>query len=159
MCGSCSIRHGDTLPHFRGGRTNWAQISLFDGRLSGNRVRTAGTILSVATLFWGFLQAPFLHFHVEESEHPATALTHLHAHVSHKAPGPTIGAHAADEDALEVEWRITQPPTVGFTLDLAISEAVAVVPSQVVSAAVSIPQPRAHDPPDLAPKQPRAPPA
>ena len=122
-------------------------------------MRVASTILSVAALFWGFVQAPFLHIHVEETDHPATTFPHFHARVSQNAPGPTIGSHTADEDSIDVEWRIAPPQTVAFTLDLAISEAVIIRPPLVVSAAVAIPQPRAHDPPALAPRQPRSPPA
>ena len=122
-------------------------------------MRVAGVILSIAALFWGLVQAPFQHIHLEETDHPATPPVHLHAHVSQKAPGRTIGAHTADEDAIDVEWCITQPPTGIFALDLAVSESVVIEPPRVVSAAVSIPRPRGHDPPDLTPKQPRSPPA
>jgi hypothetical protein len=120
-------------------------------------VRVAGTIPSIAALFCGLVQAPFLHIHVKDRGHPATTPAHLHAHVSQKATGPTIGAHTADEDAIDVEWCIAQP--VAFTLDLAIAEAVVIEPPLVVSASVSSLRPRGHDPPDLTPKQPRSPPA
>ena len=123
-------------------------------------MRVARTILSLAALFWGFVQAPFLHVHAEEADHPATTLAHLHAHVSQQhSPGPTIGAHTSDEDAIDIEWRIAQPPTIAFTPDLAITEAVVIEPPLIVSAAVSTLRPRGHDPPDLTPKQPRSPPA
>jgi hypothetical protein len=123
-------------------------------------VRVARTILSLAALFWGFVQAPFLHVHAEEAVHPATTFAHLHAHASEQHwSGPTIGAHTPDEDAIDIEWRIAQPPTIAFTPALAITQAVVIEPPLIVSATVSIPRPRGHDPPDLTPKQPRSPPA
>jgi hypothetical protein len=123
-------------------------------------VRVALTILSLAALFWGFVQAPFLHVHAEEADHPTTTLAHMHVHGSEQhSPGPTISAHTPDEDAIDIEWRIAQPPTISSAPDLAITEAVVIEPPRIVSAAVSILRPRGHDPPDLIPKQPRSPPA
>ena len=123
-------------------------------------MRVARTILSLAALFWGFVQAPFLHVHAEEADHPATGLAHWHAHLSEQhTPSPIIGTHTPDDDAIDVEWRIAQPPAIAFTPDLAITEAIVIESPLVTSAAVSIVRPRGHDPPDLTPKQPRAPPA
>jgi hypothetical protein len=79
--------------------------------------------------------------------------------VTRAAPSPTIAAHSADDDAIEIEWRIAPAPILSFALDLAMSGSVIIPPPQVVSLATSVPQPRAHDPPDIAPKQPRSPPA
>lgn len=122
-------------------------------------MRAPGSILSIAALFWGFLQAPFLHVHAGETDHPATSLTHLHVHASQVASGPTICAHTADDDAIDVEWRIAPPSGAAFSVDLAVSGTVLVAAPPVVSIALLIPQPRGHDPPNLTPKQPRAPPA
>ncbi len=122
-------------------------------------MRALSTILSIAALFWGFLQAPFLHIHAEEIHHPAAALAHLHVHAAHRVSGPAIVVHTADDDAFDVEWRIAPPSAAAFPVDLAVSGTVMVAPPPVVSIALRIPQPRIHDPPDLTPKQPRAPPA
>lgn len=121
-------------------------------------MQQAATILSVVALFWGFLQAPFLHIHADETDHPAIP-AHLHFHVAHKAAGPAVCGHTADDDAVDVEWRIAAPSAAMHSFDLAVSGAVIVAPSPVASIALLIPQPRGHDPPDLSPKQPRAPPA
>ena len=109
--------------------------------------------------FLGLHQAPFLHIHAEETDHPATSPAHLHVHLAQKAPGPTICAHTADDDAIDVEWRIAPPSATTYSLDLAASGAVTVDGPPADSIALLIPQPRGHDPPDLIPKQPRAPPA
>jgi hypothetical protein len=119
----------------------------------------ASTILGIAALFWGFVQAPFLHIHVEETDHSAASLAHQHVHAVQSASGPAICAHTPDDDAIDVEWRIGLPQTVALAIDLAISDSVIIEPPPVVSAAVSILRPRGHDPPDLTPKQPRSPPA
>ena len=120
-------------------------------------MQASGAILSIAALFWGFLQAPFLHIHAEETDHPATSLAHMHVHSAQTASGPTICAHTADDDAIDVEWRIA-PPSAGV-FPLIVSGTVTVAAPAVVSIALLIPRPRGHDPPDLTPKQPRAPPA
>jgi hypothetical protein len=122
-------------------------------------VQAAGAILSIAVLVLGFLQAPFLHIHAEETNHHATSLIHFHLHAAQTASGLTICAHTADDDAIDVEWRIALPSGVAFSLDLAAAGTTAVAATPLVSIVVQIPQPRAHDPPDLIPKQPRAPPA
>ena len=122
-------------------------------------MRVPGTILSIAALLWGFAQAPFFHIHPEELEHPATSLAHLHVHAAPTVPGPSIGAHTDDDDAIDVEWGIAPPSAVAFLLEPAIFEALDIVPSPVISGAVVIPQPRGHDPPDLTPRHPRPPPA
>ena len=122
-------------------------------------MQASGAILSIAALFWGFLQAPFLHIHAEETDHPATSLAHMHVHSAQTASGPTICAHTADDDAIDVEWRIAPPSAGVFPLDLIVSGTVTVAAPAVVSIALLIPRPRGHDPPDLTPKQPRAPPA
>jgi len=122
-------------------------------------VRAHGAILSIAALFWGFLEAPFLHVHAEETDHPATSLAHLHIRATQIAPGPAICAHTADDDAVDVEWRIAPPTASALSIDLAVSATVTVAAPPADSIALLIPQPRGHDPPDLTPKQPRAPPA
>src|SRR5438445_10034033 len=89
-------------------------------------VQAAGAVLSIAALFWGFLQAPFLHIHAEETDHPATSPVHLHVHVAQRALGPALCAHTADDDAIDVEWRIAPPSAATYSLDLAVSGTVTV---------------------------------
>jgi hypothetical protein len=123
-------------------------------------VRTPGAILSTAALVWGFVQAPFFHIHPEDFDHPATAtLTHVHFRSVPVAPGPMLCALTADDDAVDVEWGIARTSAVSFAVDLSIREAIYIPAPTLVSAAVQTPQQRGHDPPELTPKQSRAPPA
>ena len=122
-------------------------------------MRTPGAVLSLAALSWGFLQAPFFHIHPEELDHPAAGPAHVHVHLAPNAPGPTIGAHTADDDAIDVEWVLVRPSAAVFAFDPGVPDAIVIPVPALVSAAIPIPQPRGHDPPDLIPKQPRAPPA
>jgi hypothetical protein len=122
-------------------------------------VRAPGTILSIAALSWGFLQAPFFHIHAEELEHRTTSPAHLHLHLAPTEAGQTIAAHTADEDSIEVEWGIALPSALAFVFELAICDAIVIMASQIISAEVLIPKPRSHDPPDLTPRHPRPPPA
>jgi hypothetical protein len=122
-------------------------------------VRAPSSILSIAALFGGFLQAPFLHIHASETDHPATPLAHLHMRAAEMASSPALCAHTADDDAIDVEWRIAPPSAAAFSPDIAVSGTVAVAAPPTISIALVIPQPRGHDPPDLTSRQPRAPPA
>ena len=123
-------------------------------------MRAPGVILSTAALLWGSLQAPFFHIHPEELDHPATSvLVHFHIHEDHAAPGtPAIGAHTADDDAIDVGWNLIAPPDGGALPDLDVGEFVVVPSPAPASVAVPIPQRRSHDPPDLISKHPRSPP-
>ena len=123
-------------------------------------MRTPGTILSTAALVWGFVQAPFLHIHPEDFDHPATAtLTHVHVRSAPSASGPMLCALTADDDAVDVEWGIARTSAVAFAVDFNVPEAIYIPAPTLVSAAVQTPQQRGHDPPELTPKQSRAPPA
>jgi hypothetical protein len=123
-------------------------------------VGTSGAILSLAALLWGFVQAPFFHIHTEHLDHPATAApAHLHLHMAPRGESPIISAHTADDDAIDVEWSIAPTSVVVFAPDLAIAEAIPIPLPLLVSATVITPQYRAHDPPELTAKTPRAPPA
>jgi len=122
-------------------------------------VRVPGATLSIAALLWGFLQAPFLHIHIEDQDHPAASPSHLHVQVAQRVPGPAIGAHTADDDAIDLEWSIAAPSGVNFHFDLGPPESVFVFTPALASAPLQSPQRRGHDPPDLSPKQSRAPPA
>src|SRR5262245_44891886 len=105
-----------------------------------------------------FAQAPFLHVHMEESDHPAAPLAHLHVPKCHDSPEPTIAAHSADDDAVVIEWRIAPPPTLTGTLDLPVWAAAVFEPPSVIAFVTDAPQPRGHDPPALSTRQPRSPP-
>ena len=123
-------------------------------------MRAHGAVASIAALLWGFLQAPFFHIHAEELDHPATsAPVHMHVRAASTSSGPAIGALTADDDAIDVLWSIAQPSAVVFAFNPGIPGAIAIPVPALASAAVPIPQRRGHDPPDLTPKQPRAPPA
>ena len=122
-------------------------------------MRSASTILSTVALLAGFIQAPFIHIHLTVAEHAAAAISHLHAHVSQEHSGPLIGAHTADEDAIDVEWRIAAARAFDLSWDLAVIETAIVQPLMRSSEAAPPPQPRGHDPPDFNPRSPRSPPA
>jgi hypothetical protein len=123
-------------------------------------VRAPGAILSTAALLWGFVQAPFFHIHPEDFDHPAPAtLSHVHVRSAPAAPGPAISALTADDDAVDVEWGIARVSAVSLAVDLSIPDTILIPAPTFVSAAVQTPQQRGHDPPELTPKQSRAPPA
>lgn len=120
-----------------------------------------GTVVSIAALLWGFLQAPFFHIHPEDLDHSATSgPVHVHVRAASSTSRPAIGALTADDDAVDVPWTIVQPAGVAFAFDLAVAESAVLIPAPAfISVAVPIPQRRGHDPPDVNPKHPRAPPA
>ena len=123
-------------------------------------MRAPGAILSTVALLLGFLEAPFFHIHPEDFDHPASATpTHMHVRLAAAAPGSVLGGLAADDDAVDVEWGIARVSPVSLAVDFAVGEAIAIPASVPVSTPIRTPQQRAHDPPAIAPKQPRAPPA
>ena len=117
--------------------------------------------LGVATLLWGFLQAPFDHIHPgEELEHQATAApVHLHVHGSIAVDGLALAPRTADDDEIDVLWSIAKAAQGFHAAPPALAERVEILPPAAVAEAVVVPQPRAHDPPESSPKIPRAPPA
>jgi hypothetical protein len=121
-------------------------------------VRTGVTVVAIAGLFYGFVQAPFLHVHAEESDHPGASGAHWHGLRFARGTGLQIGAQTGDDDEIEIAWHATPPLHVTFTVDFAVSPAVIVKPPETTLAAVPVPRPRGHDPPDLPPQQPRSPP-
>ncbi len=122
-------------------------------------MRVFGRLLSTAALLWGFIQAPFLHIHPEDLDHPpAPALGHLHLHELLPGPTPLISTHTDDDDAVDVGWN---PLPVCFAA-IPIARAASELPvpgPRLVSALPPVPEQRAHDPPDASPLQSRAPPA
>ena len=123
-------------------------------------VRTGGVILGVATLLWGFLQGPFDHIHPEELEHQAaSAPVHLHVPKTLAGQGPFIAPRTADDDEIDVLWSAATSAGVVLHADAEFAEPVSVPVPPVALAAISIPRPRGHDPPESSPKIPRAPPA
>jgi hypothetical protein len=122
-------------------------------------MRAPGAVASIAALSWGFLQAPFFHIHPEELDHPAAAPVHVHVHLAPNATGPAIGAHTADDDAIDVDWVLARPAPAIFVFEPGIPSAIVIPAPALVSGATPAPQRRGHDPPDLTPTQPRAPPA
>jgi len=123
-------------------------------------VRAPSAIFGVATLLWGFAQAPFFHIHAEDLDHEENSgLQHVHFPGFPLGPGPHIAPYTADDDAVDVLWSISAPPSIDFHLDLDAAErSVLEAPVLARSAppAISL---HSHDPPSLRPGHPRAPPA
>ena len=123
-------------------------------------VQAPSIILSIAALFWGFLQAPFFHIHAEELSHPTEPIpVHLHLHLAHQAPGLAFIAQTPDDDAVETEWSVAQPQPVTILADITVPGKIRVPSPVFTSAVLHVPHKRGHDPPDVSPKQPRSPPA
>ena len=124
-------------------------------------VRPATARLSITAVLLAFLQAPFLHVHgLEETrDHPASSILHVHYHGQLPDEGQAIGAHTPDEDALETDWSIAPPPDLGPAFTLSVAEISLAEPLRLVSVSIPAERPRGHDPPDLVPAPPRAPPA
>ncbi|MBZ5677183.1 MAG: hypothetical protein LAP61_23305 [Acidobacteriia bacterium] len=125
-------------------------------------MRNGRVILGLATLLWGFLQAPFDHIHPgEELEHQATsAPVHLHVHEAFAGHGPFIAPHTADDDEIDVLWNAaTSAHVVLVHPDADLAERVPVPAPALAFNPVLIPRHRGHDPPESSPKIPRAPPA
>jgi hypothetical protein len=70
-----------------------------------------------------------------------------------------IIAQTADDDAVETEWSVAQPQTVTVVADIALPGRIRVPSPVSTSAVLNVPHQRGHDPPDVASKQPRSPPA
>jgi hypothetical protein len=124
-------------------------------------VRVSGTVLGTAALLLGFYQAPFAHIHPDDLDHPATS-TLVHWHFHHQAPvtpTPLIVAPTDDDDAIDVGWNALRCPVTQVQFDCDIAETVHLPAIALTSVPLPIPQRRGHDPPELAPKLPRAPPA
>jgi hypothetical protein len=122
-------------------------------------VRARGAFLSTAALLWGFYQAPFLHIHPEDLDHPATGLVHAHVPEPFADSAATAAAYTADDDAVDVGWNIFPPSFLPFVFHAAISSPASMPPLVVRSVRVPVLHRRSHDPPELTPQQPRAPPA
>ena len=123
-------------------------------------MRAPKAILSIAALFWGFLQAPSFHIHAGALDHAAAPIpVHVHRHFVPHAPGLAIIAQTADDDAVETEWSVTRSQPVTADADITFPGNTPISPLVVASAVRHVPGERAHDPPDLAAKQPRSPPA
>ena len=125
-------------------------------------VRVCGVILGVATLLWGFLQAPFDHIHPgEDFEHEAMSTpVHLHEHETFPSRGLTAEVYApAEDDEIDVLWSAATSANVLLHADANLAERVTLPTPSRVSAAILVPRHRGHDPPESSPKLPRAPPA
>lgn len=129
-------------------------------------MRIRGVILGLATLLWGFLQAPFDHIHPgEDLDHePVSAPMHLHVPETFSGHGPSVAAYTApDDDEVDVLWNAApSSPSSNpglFHGDAELGEPVSTPARSARSAEVLGPQRRGHDPPEFSPKIPRAPPA
>lgn len=122
-------------------------------------VRAATTAGTIVALFGALLEAPFLHIHPETIEHLAAPVLHIHSHLENPETGSVIGAHTADENEIDLAWHVLAQPLLDFAVDLHVAGIAILSPPFSSRIATSIPRPRGHDPPDIAPKSPRAPPA
>ena len=121
-------------------------------------MRSGKVILSVFTLLWGFLQAPFDHIHPDGPEHETAAPAHVHVPRALPGEGPTVSSHTPDDDEIDVLWSVATNAKAAFHADAAIGESLYAPTLSLVSMVVAVPQHRGHDPPEFSPKIPRAPP-
>ena len=120
----------------------------------------SGTVLGTAALLLGFYQAPFSHIHVGDFDHPASS-TLAHWHLHHETdgvPAPLLSAVTEDDDAIELGWNVLRCSFTEIPLVFVIAETVQSAAVTFTHTPVSIPDRRGHDPPELAPTSPRAPP-
>ena len=125
-------------------------------------VRIGRVILGLATLLWGFLQAPFDHIHPGEdfAHQAASAPVHLHAHDAFALNGPAATACTpAEDDEIDVLWNAAACASLALHMHAGLAERVSVPAPSIASVAIVIPRHRGHDPPEYSPKIPRAPPA
>ena len=125
-------------------------------------VRIGRVILGLATLLWGFLQAPFDHIHPgEDFEHEmASAPVHLHEHATFPGNDRRVAEYSPVEDEeIDVLWNAAAAANFVLHADADLTGRVSLPAPSVASAAIVIPWHRGHDPPESSPKIPRAPPA
>jgi hypothetical protein len=125
-------------------------------------VRNGRVILGLATLLWGFLQAPFDHIHPgEDFEHEmGAAPVHLHEHAKFAENDLRVAEYSpAEDDEIDVLWNAAASANFVLHADAELTGRVSVPAPLVASAAIVVPQHRGHDPPEFSPKIPRAPPA
>jgi hypothetical protein len=125
-------------------------------------VRNGRVILGLATLLWGFLQAPFDHIHPgEDFEHEmAAALVHVHEHATFAGRDARVAEYSpGEDDEIDVLWNAAASPNFVLHADAEPTGRVDIPAPSVASAAIVVPQHRGHDPPEFSPKIPRAPPA
>ena len=122
-------------------------------------MNVSGTVLSAVALLWGFYQAPFAHIHADDTDHPVTS-TPVHWHVHHQSPpNPACSITApVDDDDVDVGWNARTCSFTQVPFSFMAAEPVALPIVTLSTVPVLIPQPRGHDPPELASKSPRAPP-
>jgi len=116
----------------------------------------------LATLLWGFLQAPFDHIHPgEDFEHEmAAALVHVHEHATFAGKDLRLAEYSPTEDEeIDVLWNAAAAANFVLHADAEPTGRVDEPDPSVASAAIVVPQHRGHDPPESSPKIPRAPPA
>jgi len=114
----------------------------------------------MATLLWGFVQAPFFHIHAEDLDHDHGAgLTHIHGRAIHNDSFAEIESHTADDDEIDVPWSIAAPPGIHFDIALDIAGPVASEPLMVQAGTVPAIDLHSHDPPASYAQHSRPPPA
>lgn len=125
-------------------------------------VRIGRVTLGLATLLWGFLQAPFDHIHPgEDFEHQmAASLVHVHEHAAFAGNNARLTEYSpAEDEEVDVLWNAAASANFVLHTDAELTGRVSVAATLVASAAIVVPWHRGHDPPESSPKIPRAPPA
>jgi len=125
-------------------------------------VRIGRVILGLATLLWGFLQAPFDHIHPgEDFEHEmAAALVHVHEHATFAGHNSRVAEYSpGEDDEIDILWNAAASANFVLHADAEPTGRMSLPAPSVASAAIVVPQHRGHDPPESGPKIPRAPPA
>jgi hypothetical protein len=125
-------------------------------------VRIGRVILGLATLLWGFLQAPFDHLHPgEDFDHEmASAPVHLHQHATFAGNRVGLSEYSpVEDDEIDVLWNAAASANFVLHADAEPTGRVSIPAPSAASAAIVVPQHRGHDPPESSPKIPRAPPA
>ena len=121
----------------------------------------AGAVVSVIALLLGFAQAPFYHVHGEELEHShGSGLAHMHLRIADEAEeGVHIEARTADDDAVDVVWSIASPAGNAFHFDFDFAGSAALPAPVLAAAKPPVLRLHSHDPPVVAVRHLRGPPA
>jgi hypothetical protein len=112
-------------------------------------------------MFVAFMEAPFLHTHQHEStRHHAAPAFHLHfPSIEHGGNGPEFRGLNPDDDAQLLNWLSLTSTDLTPVAPAVLAKFFTIPAVQSSRSAVDAPQQNSHDPPLLAPQNPRAPPA
>jgi len=127
----------------------------------GVSVRSSSSILLSLAVLIAFLEAPFLHTHQHEAtqRHPGPAF-HLHLKLTHAASKThEFRGLDPDDDAQLQSWFSVTPTDSRYITPALLAEPFSIPVLERGRWAVEAPFETGHDPPFLAPRNPRAPPA